>query len=101
MNTTTIRTQDALADGATSMLSATSKAAGQVMDGVAQDAAGLMQRSSTALHERSEQLKAQAQQARDMTVGYIQQEPLKAVLMAAAAGAALVLLGSLLSRSSR
>jgi ElaB/YqjD/DUF883 family membrane-anchored ribosome-binding protein len=35
--------------------------------------------------------------ARDATRGYIQQEPLKAVLIAAATGAALVALGTLLS----
>ena len=90
-----------IGDGATSMLGATSHAAEQAMDGLAREAQHLAQRSSDLLHQRSAQLQKQAAHARDATLGYIQHEPVKAVLFAAAAGAALVMLGSLLGRGKR
>ncbi len=88
----------ALSDGAASMINSSSHAAGQAMDGLAREAQHLAQRSSDLLQERSTQWRRQAGQARDATLGYIQHEPVKAVLFAAAAGATLVLLGSLLGR---
>lgn len=49
--------------------------------------------------ETSAAVKDQAQRASDRTVSYIQDEPLKAVLIAAAAGATLAVLMGWLSRS--
>ena len=77
------------------------QAAGQALDGLAHDAAGFAQRGSDALQQRADLLRKQALQARDATQLYIQHEPLKAVLYAAAAGAALVLIGKLLFRGTR
>ncbi len=71
--------------------------AGPALDGLANDASGLAHRSADAVRHRTDQLRDQALHARDATRGYIQQEPLKAVLIAAATGAALVALGTLLS----
>jgi ElaB/YqjD/DUF883 family membrane-anchored ribosome-binding protein len=71
--------------------------AGPALDDVAHDATSLAHRGSEALRHRSDQLRDQALHVRDATRGYIQHEPLKAVLMAAATGAALVALGTLLS----
>ncbi len=71
--------------------------AGPALDDLAHDATGLAQRGTEALRQRADQLRDQASHLRDATRGYIQHEPLKAVLMAAAVGAGLVALGSLLS----
>ena len=57
-----------------------------------------MQDSAQTVHEHTEQLRTQVQKVREKTQDYIQQEPVKAVLIAAAAGAALVLLTSWLSQ---
>ena len=72
--------------------------AGPALQGLANSASDLAQRSSDALQRQAERVRTQALQARDATRGYIEQDPLKAVLIAAAAGAALMWLGSLLSR---
>jgi ElaB/YqjD/DUF883 family membrane-anchored ribosome-binding protein len=51
------------------------------------------------LHDASRQLQNKAQGASDSTVRYIKHEPVKAMLIAAATGAALMALISLLSHS--
>ena len=71
--------------------------AGPALDGLANDAHSLALRSAEAVRHRTDQLRDRALHARDATRGYIQEEPLKAVLIAAATGAALVALGTLLS----
>lgn len=56
-------------------------------------------RSVDAVRDTSAQLKEKALRASDSTVNYIKDEPVKAVLIAAATGAALMGIFSLLSRS--
>lgn len=58
-------------------------------------------RGADAVKETSAQLRDKALQAQDTTVGYIKDEPIKAMLIAAATGAALMALISLSTRSSR
>jgi len=58
------------------------------------EAAELIQRSSQALHQQSEQLRAQAIKARESTLNYVQHEPVKALLIAAGVGAAVAFLGN-------
>lgn len=58
-------------------------------------------RGAEAVKETSAQLREKALRAQDSTVGYIKDEPVKAMLIAAATGAALMALISLASRSSR
>lgn len=72
--------------------------AGAAVGSLADEASRLAQRGSDAWRQRSDQVRNQAVQARDSTVGYIQHEPMKAVLIAAAVGAGLMLLGALLSQ---
>ena len=72
--------------------------AGPALDGLAQDASRLAQRGSDALRRGGQQVRDQALHARDTTRDYIQQEPLKAVLFAAAAGAAIMFIGQMLGR---
>lgn len=59
----------------------------------------LAQRGVDAVRGGSQQLRDQARHASDSTVGYIKDEPVKAVLIAAATGAVLMALVSLMSRS--
>lgn len=58
-------------------------------------------RGADMVKETSAQLREKALRAQDTTVGYIKDEPIKAILIAAATGAALMALISLASRSSR
>jgi ElaB/YqjD/DUF883 family membrane-anchored ribosome-binding protein len=68
------------------------------LTGQAEDAA---RRSMAAVKDSTAQLRDKAAQASDSTVTYIKDEPLKAMLIAAATGAALMALVGLLGRSSR
>jgi len=72
--------------------------AAPVINRVTAKAEELARRSADAVRDSSQQLKERAYRAQDMTVGYIKDEPLKSILIAAAAGAALMALVSLLSR---
>ena len=62
-------------------------------------AEAVARRGADALRDTSGQLREKATQASDATVGYIKDEPIKAMLIAAATGAALMALVSLASRS--
>jgi ElaB/YqjD/DUF883 family membrane-anchored ribosome-binding protein len=79
---------DKLREAAPTMLS---RAAAQVED--------LTRRSMERARETSAQVKDQVAKAGDRSVDYIRDEPVKSVLMAAAAGAAMVALIGWLSRS--
>jgi ElaB/YqjD/DUF883 family membrane-anchored ribosome-binding protein len=61
----------------------------------------LARKGVDAVLETSAQLRERAQRATDSTVGYIKDEPVKAMLIAAATGAALMALVGLLSSRSR
>lgn len=64
-----------------------------------EQASALAQRGMSAVRDRSQMLHDKAVHATDRTEMYIRDEPLKAVLIAAATGAALMALVALLSRS--
>jgi ElaB/YqjD/DUF883 family membrane-anchored ribosome-binding protein len=70
-----------------------------LIDRAAAQADALAQRGLEAVRDGSQRLRDTARQASDGTVHYIQAEPLKSVLIAAATGAALMALISLVSRS--
>jgi ElaB/YqjD/DUF883 family membrane-anchored ribosome-binding protein len=72
--------------------------AGPAINRMAAKAQELASRSADAMRDRSQQLKEHAYRAQDVTVGYIKDEPLKSILIAAAAGAALMALVQLLTR---
>lgn len=59
----------------------------------------LAQQGMDTVRDTSQQLRDQAIRATDSTVSYIKEEPVKAMLIAAATGAALMALLSLMSRS--
>lgn len=62
-------------------------------------ASALAQRGADAVRDTSQQLREKAHHASDSTVAYIRDEPVKAMLIAAATGAALMALINLVSRS--
>ena len=68
---------------------------------VAQQAGDLTQRGADAVRAGGQQLREKAQNLSDTTVDYIKDEPVKSMLIAAATGAALMAMLSLVSRSGR
>lgn len=72
-----------------------------LLNKVTSQAEAAARRSMDAVRDTSQQLRDKAVQASDMTVAYVKDEPIKAMLIAAATGAALMALVSLASRSSR
>lgn len=71
------------------------------LDGATAQAGAMFKHGMDTLRDGSHQVRAKAQQAGESTTHYIQQEPVKAVLIAAATGAALMALVGLLTRSRR
>jgi ElaB/YqjD/DUF883 family membrane-anchored ribosome-binding protein len=66
-----------------------------------EQAGDLVQRGSDEWRRRSRRLRQQARRASENTVNYIQDEPVAAVLIAAASGAALMALAGLFMRARR
>lgn len=74
---------------------------GPRVDAVKNEAAELLQTSAEFVRERAQLAREQALRARDGTAIYIQQQPVKSVLIAAAAGAVLATLLGMAARSRR
>lgn len=70
-----------------------------LLDRATEQASALAHRGVEAVRHGSQQLRNTALHATDTTAGYIKNDPIKAVLIAAATGAALMALVSLISRS--
>jgi ElaB/YqjD/DUF883 family membrane-anchored ribosome-binding protein len=70
-----------------------------VLNRATETASALAHRSMDAVRETSKQLRTKAIQASDVSATYIKNDPIKSVLIAAAAGAALMGLYTLFSRS--
>jgi ElaB/YqjD/DUF883 family membrane-anchored ribosome-binding protein len=70
-----------------------------IMERASEQIGTLAQRGLDSVRETTHQLRLKAEHASDNTVGYIREEPVKAVLIAAATGAALMALISLVARS--
>ena len=73
--------------------------AAPLLNRASEQASALAQRGVDAVRDTSQQLRDKALHASDSTVAYIKDEPVKAMLIAAATGAALMALISLISRS--
>lgn len=73
--------------------------AGPMMESVSEQASEMTQRVVDAVRDSSQQLQEQAARASDSTAKYIRREPVKALLIAAASGAVLMALVSLIVRS--
>jgi ElaB/YqjD/DUF883 family membrane-anchored ribosome-binding protein len=74
--------------------------AAPLLNRVGERAEELAHRGADVLRDSSQQLRDKALHASDSTVNYIRDEPVKAVMIAAAAGAALMALMSLISRAN-
>jgi ElaB/YqjD/DUF883 family membrane-anchored ribosome-binding protein len=71
---------------------------GAAYDGLTAGAEQLSRRSLEVVREGAHRLRETSRHAADSTVGYIRDEPVKSVLLAAAAGAALLALATLFGR---
>ena len=111
------RLTDLAAQSADNAIKATQRVANQTLDGLAdsvqdlrqqaapllnrgaEQASALAQRSVDALRDGTQQLRDKALRASDSTVNFVKEEPVKAMLIAAATGAALMALVNLMSGS--
>lgn len=91
-------TNDAL-DGLSNSVHSASQRVAPMINRATEQASQLAQRSMEAVRHSSQQLRDKAMHASDTTASYIRNDPIKSVLIAAATGAALMALVSLLSRS--
>jgi ElaB/YqjD/DUF883 family membrane-anchored ribosome-binding protein len=73
--------------------------AAPLLNKVTSQAEAAARRGMEAVRDTSQQLRERALQASDMTVSYVKDEPIKAMLIAAATGALLMGIISMLSRS--
>lgn len=76
-----------------------SQQATPLLNRATEQASALMQRGVDSVRDTSQQLRDKALRASDNTVNYVKDEPVKAMLIAAATGAALMALISLMSHS--
>ena len=74
--------------------------AAPLIDRATSQASALAQRGADTVRETAQQLRERALRASDNTVNYIKDEPVKAMLIAAATGAGLMALLSLMTRSN-
>lgn len=74
--------------------------AAPVLNRVGEQASALVRHGVDSVRDTSRQLRENALHASDSTVKYIKDEPVKAILIAAATGAALMALIGLMNRSS-
>lgn len=93
------RTMHEAVDSLTEKASDLKDQAAPVLNRVAAKAEELARRSADVMRDRSEAIKERALRSSDATIGYIKDEPLKSILIAAATGAALMALISLLGRN--
>ncbi len=91
-------TDEAVNNLADSVKRASEKAA-PLLDRASEQASALAQRGMDALRGSTQQLQDKAKQASATTVSYIKDEPVKSILIAAATGAVLMALISLIGRS--
>jgi ElaB/YqjD/DUF883 family membrane-anchored ribosome-binding protein len=74
--------------------------AAPLLNRVSEQASAMAHRGVDAVRDSSAQLREKALHASDTTVSYIKDEPIKAMLIAAATGAALMAMLSLMTRSN-
>ena len=95
----TQRTADQALDRLSETVDDVRSKAGPLINKVTSQAEAAARRGMEAVRDTSQQLRERAAQAQDMTVAYVKDEPIKAMLIAAATGAVLMGLISMLSRS--
>lgn len=88
-------TLDGLTDGVQDLRQQTTP----IIHRVSEQAAALASRGAAAVRDGTQQVRERAVHASESTIGYIKDEPVKSMLIAAATGAALMAMLSLLTRS--
>lgn len=99
-----IATPSEQADGLTTLANGVQNLHGRaspLLDRASEQAIALARRGADAVRDTSEHLRDRALRASDGAVSYVRDEPVKSMLIAAAAGAALMALAGLLTRSRR
>jgi ElaB/YqjD/DUF883 family membrane-anchored ribosome-binding protein len=91
-------TNDAL-DGLSDSVNSASSRVSPLLNRATEQATAFAQKSVDAVRQTSQQLRDKAMHASDTTASYIRNDPIKSVLIAAATGAALMALVSLVTRS--
>ncbi len=86
-------------DGLAGSVQGLRQQAAPLLNRVGEQAGAMAQRGVDAVRDSSAQLREKALHASDTTVSYIKDEPIKAMLIAAGAGAALMAMLSLMTRS--
>lgn len=98
-----INSAQRVANGAIDSLATTAQdvqhQAAPLLHRVTQRASELAHRSVDAVRDGTQQLREKAQRASDNTLGYVRDEPVKAMLIAAAAGVTLLAVIGMLSRA--
>jgi ElaB/YqjD/DUF883 family membrane-anchored ribosome-binding protein len=96
---TTQRAVDDAAGSLTNTIEDLRSQAGPLINRVSTQAEAAARRGMEAVRDSSQQLREKAQRATDTTVAYVKDEPVKSMLIAAATGAALMGLITLMGRS--
>lgn len=97
----TQRATDSALDALSAKVEDLRSQAAPLLNRVSSQAEAAARRGIEAVRDTSQQLRDKAARASDSAVGYVKDEPIKAMLIAAATGALLMGLVALLSRSSR
>ena len=97
--TPTFPTATPAVDRAIDKMSDTAAAVPLAVERAAERAGEVARQGSQKLQEGTQQVKAQFNQVTDSAIAYVKDEPVRSMLIAAAAGAALMALASALSRS--
>ena len=95
----TQRAADSALDTLSSKVESVRSQAGPMLSKVGTQAEAAARRGMDAVRDTSQQLRDKAVHASDMTVAYVKDEPIKAMLIAAATGALLMGLISMMARS--
>jgi len=95
----TQRTADQALDRLSQKVDEVRNQAAPMINKVTSQAEAAARRGMEAVRDTSQQLRERALQAQDMTVAYVKDEPIKAMLIAAATGALLMGIISMLGRS--
>ena len=95
----TQRAANSTLDSLTNTVQDLRKQAAPLLNRAAESANAYLQQGLDAVHDGSDKVRAQARSASVRTVNYIKDEPVKSILIAAAAGAVLTALVQIASRS--
>jgi ElaB/YqjD/DUF883 family membrane-anchored ribosome-binding protein len=99
--TPTVPTSSPAVDRAIDKIADTAATVPLAVERAAERASEVARQGTQKLHEGTQQVKAQFNQVTDSAIAYVRDEPVRAVLIAAAAGAALMALATALSRARR